>query len=76
MTRFLEFLRFKAVTTAGFAALVLSIAAPTPVAAQEGQKGQVHIQKVCKGTFTGAPGSYCTVTISDLTAIPANAARV
>ena len=71
MTRFLEFLRFRTMTTAGFAALVLSIAAPTPVAAQEGQKGQIHIQKVCpSSTFTGANGSYCSLTVSDQAALP------
>lgn len=44
--------------------------------AQEGQKGQIHLQKICAGTFTGAAGSYCTVTVSDLAALPAAVARV
>ncbi len=65
----------------GFAAAVLCmLAAPHPAAAQEGQKGQIHVQKVCPttppATFTGAPGSYCTITISDLAALPANVTRV
>jgi hypothetical protein len=77
MTRFLELPSFRSIATAGFAALALSITVATPVAAQSGQRGQIHIQKVCPSTtFTGAPGSYCTITISDLAAIPANAARV
>jgi hypothetical protein len=77
MTKFLELRRFKAMTTAGLAAIVLSIfAAPTP-AAQEGRKGQIHVQKTCPmATFTGAPGSYCTITVSDLAEIPANGTRV
>jgi hypothetical protein len=71
MTRFLEF------KTAGFAALLLSIMLPpTPAAAQDGQKGQIHLQKTCAGTYTGASGSYCTVTVSDLMALPAHVARV
>jgi hypothetical protein len=65
-------------STASFAAIVLSIvAAPGPAAAQDGQKGQIHVQKICPpATFTGAPGSYCTITVSDLTALPANVTRV
>jgi hypothetical protein len=66
---------------AGFAALVFSIAAPTRSAAQEGQRGQIHVQKVCpttgpNATFTGAPGSYCTITVSDFAALPANVTKV
>jgi hypothetical protein len=63
---------------AAFAAIALSaFAAPTPAAAQEGQKGQLHVQKICpSATFTGAPGSYCTITVSDLAEIPAHVARV
>ena len=77
MTRFPELRTFRALSTAGFAAIVFCIfAAPIPAAAQEGQKGQIHVQKVCKGTFTGAPGSYCTITVPDLSEIPANVTRV
>ena len=67
---------------AGFAAGVLSIfAAPNPAPEQEGQKGQIHVQRVCPSTgpdatFAGAPGSYCTITVSDLAEIPAKVARV
>ena len=78
MTRFLELRTFRTIYVAGFAAIVLSVfTAPTPAAAQEGQKGQIHVQKICPpATFTGAPGSYCTITVSDLTALPANVTRV
>ena len=35
------------------------------------------MQKVCPAaTFTGAPGSYCTITASDLAAVPAGTTRV
>jgi hypothetical protein len=74
MTRFPELRTFR---TISIAAIVLSVfTSPTPVAAQEGRKGQVHVQKVCAGTFTGAPGSYCTITVSDLAELPANGTRV
>jgi hypothetical protein len=52
-------------------ALLLLVAA-NPGAAQTGQKGQLHIQKVCpSSTFTGKPGSNCTIKASDLAAVPA-----
>ena len=78
MTKFRELRRFRAMTTTGLAAVVLSIfAAPTPAAEQEGRKGQIHVQKTCPmATFTGAPGSYCTIMVSDLAEIPANVTRV
>ena len=81
MTRSLGPCTLRTMLIVGFAAIVLSIAAPTQAAAQEGEKGQIHVQKVCpstspNATFTGAPGSYCTITVSDLTGIPANTARV
>jgi hypothetical protein len=78
MTRFLELPTFRTLSFAGFTAIALCIfAAPIPAAAQEGQKGQIHVQKVCPAaTFTGAPGSYCTMTVSDLAPIPANVTRV
>jgi hypothetical protein len=60
---------------AGFMMLAALLTASS-AAAQEGQKGQIHLQKICAGTFTGAPGSYCTVTVSDLGALPAAVARV
>ena len=78
MTRLLELRTLRTTSFAGFAAIVLSIvAAPIPASAQEGQKGQIHVQKVCPpATFTGAPGSYCTITVSDLAEIPANVTSV
>ncbi len=77
MTRFPGLRTFRTMHIAGGAAIVLCImTAPTPAPAQDGQKGQIHLQKVCPAhTFTGAPGSYCTVTVSDLTEIPANVTR-
>ena len=78
MTRSLESRTSRAWSIAGIAAIVLGLfAVPGPAAAQEKQKGQIHLQKVCPAaTFTGAPGSYCTITVSDFVAIPANVATV
>lgn len=78
MTKFPGLRTFRTTHIAGVAAIVLSImTAPTPAAAQDEQKGQIHVQKVCpKDTFTGAPGSYCTIIVSDLTEIPAHVTRV
>jgi len=69
---------FRTTCVGSFAVMVLSaFMVPIQATAQEGQKGQIHVQKVCPpATFTGAPGSYCTITVSDLAAIPANIARV
>jgi hypothetical protein len=63
---------------AGFGGIVLFIfAASNPAEAQEGQKGQIHVQKVCPAaTFSGAPGSYCTITVSDFAPLPANVTKV
>ncbi len=72
MTRFLALQTFRTMPIAGFAAIALSIlTAPTSATAQEGQKGEIHIQKVCPSTtFTGVNGSYCSVTLSDQAALP------
>ena len=72
MTRFLTFQTFRTMPIAGFAAIALSIlTAPTSATAHEERKGQIHIQKVCPSTtFTGANGSYCSVTASDQPALP------
>ena len=78
MTRLTESRTFRTMSLMGLAALVLStFTAPTPAAAEDGQKGQLHLQKVCPpSTFTFAPGSYCTVTVSDLAALPANTTKI
>src|SRR5690242_4201741 len=78
MTRLSAFRSFRTLSIASFATIVLCIfGAPDPAAAQEGQKGQIHVQKVCPAaTFTGAPGSYCTIIVSDLATISANVTRV
>jgi hypothetical protein len=77
MAKFLKLRASRTMSLLGFAALLLFMfAASAPATAETGQKGQLHIQKVCAGTFTGAPGSYCTITVSDLVAIPANVSRV
>jgi hypothetical protein len=72
MTKFFGSRAFTALPIAGFAVLALSLLVGTiPVAAQNGQKGQLHTQKVCpSSTFTGKPGSYCTIAVSDFSAIP------
>ena len=78
MTRLRKLRTVRTLSFAGLAAIVLSIvASPTPASAQEGHKGQIHVQKVCPpATFTGAPGSYCTITVSDLVEISANVTKV
>lgn len=83
MTRFPELPTFRTMPIVGLAALMLSIfASPTLATAQNersenGRRGELHTQKVCPNTtFTGAPGSYCTVTVSDLAEIPANETRI
>ena len=60
MTKFFGLRTLTALPIAGFALLALSLLMGTnPVAAQTGQKGQLHTQKVCpSSTFTGKPGSY------------------
>jgi hypothetical protein len=78
MTRQLELRTFRTLAIAGLATIALCFfCVPAPAAAQERQKGQIHLQKVCPTTtFTGSPGSYCTITVSDFAAIPANVATV
>src|SRR5262245_13769256 len=78
MMRFVELRTAGTLSIAGFTAIAFCLCAgSSPASAQEGQRGQIHAQKVCPAaTFTGAPGSYCTITVSDIAAIPANETRV
>jgi hypothetical protein len=63
---------FRSMPVAGAAILAVSLSAgATPVAAQNGRNGVVHIQKDCKD-FDGTPGTHCTITASDLAEIPVN----
>jgi hypothetical protein len=43
---------------------------PTHVFASSGQSGDIQITKECS-QYTGAPGSFCTITSSNLAQIPA-----
>lgn len=57
------------VLVAGFVALTLVLSTGAgPVAAQSERSGAVHVTKNCSA-FNGAPGSYCTITSSNLAAI-------
>lgn len=52
------------------AAAILSLAALAPaVAAASPRSGDVHVTKECSA-YTGAAGDYCTITSSNLAAIP------
>jgi hypothetical protein len=52
------------------AAAILSLAALAPsVSASSPRSGELQATKECSG-FTGSAGSYCTITSSDLKAIP------
>jgi hypothetical protein len=73
MIKFPKSLSFASTRLAGVITAfgVLLASAVAPAAAQTGRTGQIHTQKVCPAsTFTGGPGSYCTITVSDLLAIP------
>jgi hypothetical protein len=60
-----------AALVAGVAGLAVSLSGRVPsVAASDERRGQLHITKNC-GNNTGNPGSYCTVTSSNLPEIPA-----
>src|SRR6516162_7729808 len=54
----------------GVAAGLLLSPRTVPVFASEDQSGDVHITKECS-QYTGAPGSFCTITSSNLSQIPA-----
>lgn len=68
--------RFKLITTSfalvvlfGGAAIALSLTTgQVPVYASSEKKGPLHVTKECS-QYTGAPGSYCTVTFSNISAI-------
>jgi hypothetical protein len=64
-------MKFKITTTifvlvAGLVALTLS------VSASSARKGELHIVKECSEN-TGLPGAFCTITSSNIAAIPAGA---
>jgi hypothetical protein len=44
------------------------------VAASSARSGDLHIEKNCSA-YTGAPGGYCTITVSNLPEIPANTSK-
>jgi len=45
------------------------------VAASSARSGDLHIEKNCSA-YTGAPGGYCTITVSNLPEIPANTSKI
>ena len=56
-------------TLAGVAALALSLSTRlTPVSAQSGRSGQLHVTKDC-AAYTGAAGDQCTIMSSNLAEI-------
>ena len=56
----------------GLAAVAIAALALAPVAAATPRSGDVHITKDCSA-FTGQAGDFCTITSSDLRAIPVGA---
>ena len=54
------------VLLAAFVAMTLRA---VPTAASSGRHGQLHVTKDCSG-YTGAAGSFCTITASNLPEIP------
>jgi len=60
-----------AVLAAGITMLTLSLTTgATPVAAQSGRNGVIHVQKDCK-EYDGTAGGHCTIMTSNLGQIPA-----
>ncbi len=53
----------------GIAGTIVALGAVIPSASAGATLQPIHITKDCSG-FTGGPGSFCTVTGSDLAAIP------
>lgn len=59
---------FASFVIAGVAALILSLG-PASASASSERSGRLHIMKECSEN-TGLPGAFCTVTFSNLAAIP------
>jgi hypothetical protein len=57
-----------ALFVAGFVALTLSLG-PASALASSARSGRLHIMKECSEN-TGLPGAFCTITFSNLAAIP------
>jgi len=61
-----------AVLAAGITMLTLSLTTgATPVSAQSGRNGVIHVQKDCK-EYDQTAGGHCTITASNLGQIPVN----
>jgi hypothetical protein len=57
--------------------LAATVAAALAVASQArtaapARAGALQVAKVCTGTYNGQPGGYCTITSSNVAAIPAD----
>jgi hypothetical protein len=61
---------FASFVIAGLAALTLSLGPGAASVAASGRSGKLHITKECS-SYTGGAGSFCTITSSNLAAIPA-----
>jgi hypothetical protein len=60
---------FASLAIAGFAALILSLGPGSASVAASERSGRLHIMKECTEN-TGGPGAFCTITYSNLAAIP------
>jgi hypothetical protein len=61
---------FASFAIAGLAALILSLGPGSASVAASGRSGRLHITKECS-QYTGGAGSFCTITSSTLSEIPA-----
>ena len=61
---------FASFAIAGLVALTLSLGPAAASVAASGRSGKLHITKECSA-YTGGAGSFCTITSSNLAAIPA-----
>jgi len=59
-----------ATSLVGLAAIVFTIALAAPALASAPRSGILDVKKECS-QFTGQPGSFCTITSSNVRAIPA-----